>query len=246
MIRSFLTALSFLTILPVGRKKEIEAKEFARSMIFFPVVGFFIGLILYLSYYVLSSLFPKSLSIWFIIGILIFLTRGLHLDGFADTMDGLASGGSKERILEVMRDSRIGSFGVFSLIFLIGTKYLILNQIPDPSIYSSLILMTVLGRNSIVLVCCRSPYARLGNGLGKLFTENSGYREVISSSLITLAITIFIRGLSGIWLFLMISLFSIGYRFYFIKRLGGVTGDILGASNEVAELLSIVILLIMK
>ncbi len=246
MLRSFLIALSFLTILPGGKKKEIEAKGFARSMIFFPVVGLFIGFILCFSHYILSFLFPKSLTLWFIIGLLIFLTRGLHLDGFADTIDGLASGGSKERILEVMRDSRIGSFGVFSLIFLIGTKYLLLNQIPDHSIYSSLILMTVLGRNSMILVCYRSPYAREGNGLGKVFTENLGYREVISSSLITLAITIFILGIKGIWLFLMLSLFSIGYRFYFIKRLGGVTGDILGASNEIAELLSIIILLIIK
>ncbi len=245
-MKGFLQAISFLTILPLRQITLLEDKQLARSMAFFPAVGLLIGLMLSSGYYLFSLILPKPLVIWLIIGLLAFLTRCLHLDGFADMIDGLASGGSKERILEVMRDSRIGSFGVFSLIFLIGTKYLALNQIPAPSIYSSLILMTVLGRNSMVLVCYRSPYAREGNGLGKLFTESLGYREVISSSLITLAIMIFILGIKGIWLFLMISLFSIGYRFYFIKRLGGVTGDILGASNELAELLSIIFLLIIK
>src|SRR5208337_1478692 len=109
------------------------------------------------------------------VGLLAFLTRGLHMDGLADTLDGLASGGSKERILEVMRDSRIGAFGVIGLILFIGGKYLALDQFPNGFVPYSLILMTVMGRNSMVLVCFRSPYARSGEGLAKPFTKNLGY-----------------------------------------------------------------------
>ena len=154
-------------------------------------------------------------------GLLAFLTRGLHLDGFADTLDGLASGGSKERILEVMRDSRIGAFGVIGLILLIGGKYLALDQFPNGFVPYSLILMTVMGRNSMVLVCFRSPYARSGEGLAKPFTENLGYRETAISLATAFGIALLTTGVKGILVFLGIGLFSLGYRFFFIKKLGG-------------------------
>ncbi len=245
MLKLFLQAISFLTVLPVGRIYWTEEKELARSMAFFPAVGLLIGLILSLSYYLISYIFPKHVTLWFIIGILIFLTRGLHLDGFADTMDGLASEGSKDKILEVMRDSRIGTFGVLSLIFLIGAKYLTLYQIPDPFLYPSMISMTILGRNSMVLVCYHSPYARTGEGLGKAFCKNLRLFELIISLFSTFGVVSFLWGLKGILAFLGVSLFSLGFRFYFIKRLAGVTGDILGAANELNELLTVIFLLIL-
>ena len=101
-------------------------------MAFFPLTGFIIGLLLALGFYLLSSLFPRPLALWLTIGLMVILTGGLHLDGFADTIDGLACRGTKERVLEVMRDSRVGAFGVIGLILLIGTKYLALDQLSDP------------------------------------------------------------------------------------------------------------------
>ena len=243
-MKNFLRALSFLTILPMGQLPLSEEKELARSMVFFPLVGLVIGLLLALGYYLLSFLFSKSLVLWLTIGLLALLTRGLHLDGFADTMDGLGSAGPKEKILEVMRDSRIGSFGVISLILLIGAKYFTLDQIPIPSIPYTLILMTVMGRNTMVLVCYRSPYARSEGGLAKPFTENLGYREMALSLVSAFGIALLLMGLKGILVFLGICLFSLGYRFFFIKKLGGVTGDILGAANELAELLCLILLII--
>lgn len=243
-MRNFLQAFSFLTILPIGQIPLSEEKELARSMVFFPLVGLVIGLLLALGYYLLSFLFSKSLVLWLTIGLLALLTRGLHLDGFADTMDGLGSGGPREKILEVMRDSRIGSFGVISLILLIGAKYFALDQIPIPSIPYALILMAVMGRNAMVLVCYRSPYARFGEGLGKPFTENLGVREVTFSSLSAFGIALLTMGVKGILVFLGICLFSLVYRFFFIKKLGGVTGDILGAANELTELLCLILLVI--
>jgi adenosylcobinamide-GDP ribazoletransferase len=228
----------------MGQLPLSEEKELARSMVFFPLVGLVIGLLLALGYYLLSFLFSKSLVLWLTIGLLALLTRGLHLDGFADTMDGLGSGGPREKILEVMRDSRIGAFGVISLILLIGAKYFTLDQIPIPSIPYTLILMTVMGRNTMVLVCYRSPYARSEGGLAKPFTENLGYREMALSLVSAFGIALLLMGLKGILVFLGICLFSLGYRFFFIKKLGGVTGDILGAANELAELLCLILLII--
>jgi adenosylcobinamide-GDP ribazoletransferase len=244
-VKDFLQALSFLTILPCGKRLPTEDKEMARSMAFFPLVGLVIGLLLAIGYYLFSFILPKSLTLWLTLGLLALLTRGLHLDGFADTIDGLACGGPREKILEVMRDSRIGAFGVISLILLIGAKYLALDQISTKSIPYSLMLMVVMGRNSMVLVCYRSPYARSGGGLGKPFTENLGAREIALSLVSAFWIVLLLTGVKGILVFLGVLLFSLAYRFFFIKKLGGVTGDILGAANELVELLCLILLIIL-
>lgn len=245
-MKDFLRAFSFLTILPVGQTLPSEGKALARSMAFFPLVGLVIGLLLALGHYLLSFFLPKPLVLWFTLGLLTLLTGGLHLDGLADTIDGLASGGSRERILEVMRDSRIGAFGVISLILLIGAKYLALDQISNPSITHSLILMAVMGRNSMVLVCYLSPYARFGEGLGKPFAENLRGREMILSLASAFGIPLLLVGIKGILVFFGVGLFSLAYRFFFIKKLGGVTGDILGAANEMVELLCLILLIILE
>ena len=245
-MRDFLRALLFLTILPVRQIPLSEERELARSMAFFPLVGLIIGLLSAIGNYLLSLVLPQSLTLWFTLGLLVLLTRGLHLDGFADTMDGLASGGSKEKIFEVMRDSRIGAFGVISLILLIGAKYLALDQISTKSIPYSLMLMAVMGRNSMVLVCYRSPYARSGGGLAKPFSENLGSRQMAISLASAFGIALLLMGVEGVLVFLGIGIFSLGYRLFFIKKLGGVTGDILGAANELAELLCLLLLIILE
>ena len=245
-MRAFLQALSFLTLLPFSRRGSSEGKALARSMAFFPLAGLLIGIFVVSGNYLLSFLFPKPLVLWLTLGFLALLTGGLHLDGFADTMDGLACRGTREKILEVMRDSRIGAFGVIGLIFLIGAKYLALDQTSNSSLPRSLLLMAVMGRNAMVLVCYRSPYARSGQGLARPFVENLRFYELAFSALSAFGIALALMGASGILVFIGIGLFSLGYRFVFIKKLGGVTGDVLGAANELAELLCLLLLLILK
>jgi adenosylcobinamide-GDP ribazoletransferase len=244
-VKDFLQALSFLTILPVDQPSPPEEKRLARSMAFFPLVGLLIGLLLTVAFLILSFLFSKSLVLWLTLGCLALLTRGLHLDGFADTIDGFAAGGPKEKILEVMRDSRIGAFGVVGLILLIGTKYLALDQIAVPSIPNALILMTVMGRNSMVWVCFRSPYARSGEGLAKPFAQNLTSREMILSSASAIAMGLVIWGLKGVLVFIGIGLFSLLFRLFFLRKLEGITGDILGAANELSEVLCLILFIIL-
>ncbi len=245
-MKTFLQAFSFLTILPVGHLSLSEERELAGSMAFFPLVGLIIGIILAVGHYLFSFLFSQPLSLWLVIGLLALLTRGLHLDGFSDTIDGLGSGGSKEKMLEVMRDSRIGAFGVIGLILLIGAKYFALDQLSRASIPYALILMTVTGRNAMVLVCYRSPYARAVGGLAKPFTENLGVREITLSLTAAFAIALLAMGIHGAAIFVGIGLFSLGYRYFFIKKLGGVTGDVLGGANELAELLCLLLVVILE
>jgi adenosylcobinamide-GDP ribazoletransferase len=245
-VKELLRAFSFLTILPIGKGLPLEDKELARSMAFFPLVGLGIGLLLAIGFYLFSFILPKSLTLWLTLGLLALITGGLHLDGFADTIDGLACGGTRERMLDVMRDSRIGALGVTGLIFLIGAKFLALDQIPHSIIPYVLILMVVMGKNSMVLVCYRSSYARSGEGLAKPFIENLTAREVIRSLALSFGIVLLTTNVKGILVFLGVCLFSLAYRAFFIKTLGGITGDILGASNELTELLSILLFIILE
>lgn len=245
-MRDFLQAMSFLTILPLGRWLPPDERGLVRSMAFYPLAGFVIGGLSALGFHLFISLFPKPLAVWLTIGLLAFLTGGLHLDGFADTMDGLGCRGTKEKILDVMRDSRVGAFGVIGLVFLIGAKYLALDQISTPALSYSLILMAVMGRTIMVLVCYRSAYARSTGGLARPFTENLGPRELGLSLTSAFGISLLLMGMRGLVLFFAVGLFGIGYRFFFVRKLGGVTGDILGAANELAELLCLLLLVIME
>jgi adenosylcobinamide-GDP ribazoletransferase len=245
-VKDFLQALSFLTILPVGGGSFPEGKAFARSMALFPFAGLLIGFLGVLGWTLLSLLFAGPFALWLTIAFLAFLTGGLHLDGFADTLDGLACRGTRERILDVMRDSRIGAFGAAGLIFLVGAKYLALDQVSIPSLPRFLLMMVVTGRAAMVLVCFRSPYARSGPGLAKSFVENLRFRETAFSSLSALGIAFALLGVAGIIAFFGTGLFSLGYRFFFLRKLGGVTGDILGAANELAELLCLILLILLK
>jgi len=145
-----------------------------------------------------------------------------------------------------MRDSRVGAFGVMGLILLIGAKYLALVHLPDQAIPSVLILMAVTGRNSMVLVCYRSSYARSTGGLAKSFVENLGLQQVVVSFASALGIASLVMGIKGILAILLAGLFSLGYRIFFVRRLGGVTGDILGAANELAELLCLLLLILLE
>jgi adenosylcobinamide-GDP ribazoletransferase len=245
-MKDLLLAFSFLTILPVGRLIPAEEKALARSMAFFPVAGLVLGFLISLLLWLLLFFLPKALVLWTVIAFLCILTRALHLDGFADTIDGLAAGGTREEILEVMRDSRIGAFGVIGLILLIGAKYLALDHVPVSSLPITLIMMIVMGRASMVLVCYRSAYARSGGGLARPFTEHLRARELLLSSASALVISFSLLGLKGPVIFLGVTVFSLGYRFFFKKRLGGVTGDILGAANELAELICLFLIVIVE
>jgi adenosylcobinamide-GDP ribazoletransferase len=106
--------------------------------------------------------------------------------------------------------------------------------------------MAVMGRSAMVLVCYRSPYARSSEGLAKPFVQNLKARDVLISSALTFGIAILFMGVKGIAILLGIALFSLGYRYFFIKKLGGVTGDVLGAANEMTELLCLLLLVIPK
>ena len=132
-MKEFFLACSFLTIIPVNRNWNTSATNIRKTIFWFPVVGLLIGLLLSTVYYPLTKIIPVAAADAFIIIIYIFLTGGLHLDGFADTCDGIFGGNTKERRLAIMRDSSVGSFGVTGLVCALGIKYLSLSLACDGS-----------------------------------------------------------------------------------------------------------------
>jgi len=235
MMKRFLTALQFLTIIPVPGTRDVDDEALGASMSFFPLVGLLIGLILMGVRYLLAPLLPPSLADILVIAVLVVVTGALHLDGFADTIDGLAGGNDRERTLAIMKDSRIGSFAVVGLVLIVGLKAAALMEIPEMLKSEALIAAPVLGRWSTVQLAAWFDYARSGYGTGQAFVRCTGRRESAISTLITAVILLIIFGIGGLMPLLVIAIFTALFGLFFKMRLGGVTGDIMGAACEMSE-----------
>jgi adenosylcobinamide-GDP ribazoletransferase len=242
-MKQFLIALQFLTILPV-KISEIKEKDFGKSLVYFPIVGMLIGLVLVLSLFVFSFL-PPLVYAALILVISIIITGGVHLDGIADTCDGFYGSKPKEEILEIMRDSHIGTMGVIGVACLLLLKFTILTGIPREALWKSLIMMTVFARWTQGLASLLSNYARQ-NGKAKYFIEYADKRGVFMGGLFTLALFLLLASFKGFILFI-ISLIPIFLFISYIKRrISGMTGDTIGATSEIAEVLILLFCLFLQ
>ena len=237
----FFLAWQFLTILPGWRKKgTVDPHRLGSSMACYPLVGFFLGLILWILFWVLIWMFPRSLADGLLLLFLVLLTGALHLDGLADTLDGLAHGKTAEERLQIMKDHRVGAFGVIGLILVLGIKFLALNSLSKQMAIKGLLMALTLSRFSMVQLLYRSPYARKEGGLGLAFKEQLKKKEMIFAALVALAIPLFFLRIRGLilWGFVLLSTFLM--EKFFNRKIGGVTGDVLGAGNEINETLILV------
>ena len=164
-MKRFIIALQFLTIVRLSRNIEVEPKELGRSMGYFPMVGLVLGFVLILFNILFLRILPAPVVDGILITILIIFTGALHLDGLADTIDGLAGGNSKEEILQIMRDSNTGAIGVVGLIMTLLLKYAALVNIPYEIKNQILVAMPVISRWSMVQLSLFSQYARPTNGI---------------------------------------------------------------------------------
>ena len=240
-MKGLFLAIQLLTVFPIRFTQSVEADELGRSTAFFPLVGALQGIILVVSNIILSKFLPHNLADALLLVILILINGGFHLDGFADTIDGIAGGNTKEERLRIMRDSRIGAIGVAALVLLILIKFLSINSLSLESKNVILFLFPVFGKWAIVPMAYLLDYAREGEGVGKPFAEYTTEREVIIATLWTFIFSfIFFRWIGLIYITAFMVFTTITARF-FRKRIGGVTGDVFGFYSEVAEILFIII-----
>ena len=235
-MNSFITALGFLTRIPIpGNGGNVTTISLSRSTIFFPVVGGIIGAVNAGLYLILEPFLPISVLAFFMIAVPIFFSGGIHVDGLLDTCDGLFSGRSRERSLEIMRDSRVGSMGVIAGLLNILLRYSILTELPGDIIPWLLIIQPLTGRWVMSMALYFFPYARKEGGLGQGFSEEKSILYVILSSLFALVISLLISGPAGILITLVVGCLSMLLAIWVARKIGGLTGDVYGALNEVSE-----------
>lgn len=232
-MKRFLIALQFLTILPIKIKSDINQQDFGSSLLYFPIIGILIGFLLSATAFFLSSL-PNLVMGAVVLITSVIITGGVHLDGFADTCDGLYGSKPREKILEIMRDSRIGVMGVIGIVTLLLLKFSLIVNISQNLLWKSLILMATFARWSQVLCCYTSNYARK-DGKAKFFVEYANRKDVIIGGLFTFVLFLSMAELKGILVFILTLLFTLLFIGYVKRRIGGMTGDTIGAISEVAE-----------
>ncbi len=241
-MRLYFIALQFLTIIPLPFKVRCAAQDLGRSMALFPLVGVTIGLLLVGLDWLLTPLLPWSVVALLLIVALAIVTGALHLDGLADVCDGLAARGDKERFLAVMKDSRSGAVGVVGLVLGLLLKYQALLALPLEMRHSALLLFPMAARGGQVLITAGAGSAR-NDGLGVLFISGAGGVQLASAISMTLLLAWQLAGLKGIYATLGVLLLAWGVRSWSQRRLGGVTGDIIGCGSELGEICCLLIML---
>ncbi len=235
----FWIALQFLTVIPLPFKKQWDAKDIASSLIFFPVVGLFIGLLVFLANWGLGEVFYPVVSAVLTLLFWVLMSGAMHLDGLADSCDGLG-GSTPEKRLEIMKDSHCGAFGVAGVSLLLLIKFAAIVSLSGWD-WETLVLAPVLGSWAMVLAISAFPYARK-EGLGKAFKQGSTILRFIIASIITLAAAILLAGWWGIAVMAIICLVTLLAGVFFKSRLGGLTGDIYGAIKEVNESVVLIVM----
>ena len=239
----FRLAGSFLTIFPVGQGLDTSPERLGRSMAFFPAIGLALGLGLVVLDWVLAAFMPRAVLDCLLLLVLIAVTGAIHLDGVADLFDGLAGGKDREGVLRIMKDSRVGAIGVVGLVMVLLLKYLSLYHVPPATKSAALIFMPAAGRWVQVLLASVSPYLRPEGGTGSAFVEQVAGRELVIASGTLAVAGLVLLGLPGVLLVGLVGLAGVLFWRYFLRRLGGVSGDVLGAATEMMEVLALLFIL---
>jgi adenosylcobinamide-GDP ribazoletransferase len=231
MFRALVCAVGFLTRLPVPAL-AVDERDVARGAGFFAWVGVAIAAVLWVMSRALSPLGP-ALSALCLVALWAFVTGGLHLDGLADTVDGLSGGhGDRERTLSIMRDSRIGAHAAVALSLLLGLKSVALARLLESGSIAWL-TAPVIARLMTTILLASFSYAR-AQGLGSAFAERVGVREVALGSLTLVGLQVFLG--AAFWIPAGVgALTALGFALRARSLLGGLTGDVHGAALEATE-----------
>ncbi|MEQ1189893.1 MULTISPECIES: adenosylcobinamide-GDP ribazoletransferase [Acinetobacter] len=229
----FWIALQFLTVLPIELKAIPTAQQNGQAILFYPLVGLIIGGILFIFTCLLAKL-PIVLLASIILTLWIWLTGGLHLDGLADTADAWVGGfGDKQRTLQIMKDPSCGPIGVLSLVIICLLKFVLIYVLIEQHQTLFLILVPIVGRVVPSILFLTTSYVR-EKGLGRSLTDHLPKIAswIITGFVLLLPLYWELQGLIAIIGFLS----SLVYlRHLFIKRIGGITGDTVGAAIEISE-----------
>ncbi len=240
MMEGLIVSLQFLTRLPINISVDFNEKTIGKSTFFFPYVGMLLGLISYLPYRALLN-FNQDLASFSVVLMMILLTGGLHLDGVSDMVDGFFSSRDREKMLEIMDDSRIGAFGVISLIMLLLLKYIVLKSIiPE---YMLLALVFSMG-NARFMALVQIAYRKLvkPGGMGDMIHSSNNRKYIVIGLLSYIAISLIIDVRLVFPLLASLVMAETIARLAY-NKIGGFTGDLYGATVELCEAVSLILFL---
>jgi len=235
-MKYFLTALKFLTNLPMAKNLELQEEMLAKSVKYFPLAGILIGLFLAGINFLFSFIFPSIVVSAIILISLIWITRGLHLDGFMDTIDGLFGGSDKDERLRIMKDTQVGSFGVVAVVSLLLLKFALIFELSGQKLFPLiLILMPALSRWSMALAMPFYSYPReKGTGVFAKFVKKN---DSLLATIIMFVFAVGLLKLKGLILIFCAFIFTLLITKLISRKIGGMTGDAYGALNEAVEVI---------
>ena len=240
-MKSFLAAIQFLTVIPFPKTLATGERELEKSVPFFPVVGLLIGMMAAILGYVMDAVLPPFPACVVVVIFLLAVSGGLHMDGLADAADGFFSARPRERILEIMKDSHIGVMGVIAVVCVIMLKISLLLSLPLSSRPIVIFLMPLAGRCSLVVMMTVLPYVRSEGGLATLFVKSrSRIHALWAASFLVIA-----AALTAQWMGFATGLVTLAVAalcaLYSFQKIGGYTGDTLGAVCEIAEIVPVLV-----
>ncbi len=237
--------IQFFTTLPLRVNLDVGAEDFGKGLAFAPLAGLLIGSILSLACLGLNAIFPVSITAILVLILYIILTGGLHLDGLGDTFDGLFSNRPKDRILEIMRDSRVGTNAVLAITCVLLLNYVLLSD-SGSGMVKILLLMPVAGRLGSLIGAGVSTYARSGEGLGKSFIDFCGVKEIFIGLVIYCLIFFAANGIFGVLTAFITAIAALLLVKFLSRKIGGATGDVLGAVCELTQTVFLLMNVVLK
>jgi len=241
MLKGFIILLSFFTRIPVANLVEYDEEKLKKSIYLYSLMGAIIGGILYGIAMLLQNVDQKIFVGLILTIAYIIITGGIHLDGYSDSIDGLYSGREKKRILEIMKDSRVGAFGVIGLIILILSYVICFSSVP----YSVIFMTPVIGRLSVVVSCYRKKYARESQGMGTFFVEGMSIKVLLVNLVLSLSfIFLFQEKIKLAITVLLTIILSRIISKTIENKIDGMTGDTCGFITEICQLIFLSIYII--
>lgn len=235
-LKIFFTAVMFLTRIPCPSWVDHAPDSLAKSTVYFPLVGVLVGGIGALVYRLVACAYPPNFAALCGIAATVVITGAFHEDAFADVCDGFG-GWTPQRRLEIMRDSRVGSFGVAGLVLLMGAKAMLLGDMPISHAPLAFLAAHAVARWSSLIMIARFPYVTDSASLARPFAAAVTPTRLLFATLFAAGVSMLCGPATAIALFGITLLLCQGAGTFFRKWVGGISGDCIGAVNQLVELL---------